>query len=75
MKSNKSIINGFINSGKRVKRELDSYSRDAIRISEQTLLQLIKDTKDTEFGRAHGVDQINSIEDYKVNVGISSYDE
>ena len=32
MKSNKSIINGFINSGKRVKRELDSYSRDAIRI-------------------------------------------
>ena len=75
MKSNKSIINGFINSGKRVKRELDSYSRDAIRISEQALLQLIKDNKDTEFGRAHGFDQINSIEDYKVNVGISSYDE
>ena len=75
MKSNKSIINGFINSGKRVKRELDSYSRDAIRISEQTLLQLIKDNKDTEFGRSHGFGQINSIEDYKSKVPISSYDE
>ena len=75
MKSNKSVISSVINNGRKAKRNLDLYSRDAIRVSEQSLLSIIFDNKDTEFGRKHGFASIKSIEDYKASVPISNYDD
>ena len=75
MKSNRSVISGFISSGRKAKRELDYNSRDAIAISEKALLSIVSDNKDTEFGRAHEFASIKSIDDYKEKVPISTYDD
>ena len=75
MKSNKSVINGIINNGRKAKRELDLNSRDAIKVSEQALLTIVADNKDTEFGRNHDFASIKSIDDYKEKVPVAGYDD
>ena len=75
MKSNKSVINGIINNGRKAKRELDLNSRDAIKVSEQALLTIVADNKDTEFGRNHDFASIKTIEDYKERVPVAGYDD
>ena len=56
-------------------RHLDEVSRRAVAASEETLLQIIKDNQDTEYGKLHKFSEIKSVEDFKKNVPFSNYDD
>ena len=62
-------------AGKSVIRKLDEQSRTPLAIQEELLLSLLKQNQDTEFGRANGFAEINSIEEYQARVKVREYDE
>lgn len=55
-------------------RHLDEVSRRAVEASEETLMKIIKDNADTEYGKLYDFANINSIEEYKKKVPFSNYD-
>lgn len=72
---NKFILNTMKKRGRQAINELDANCEDAIKKSEELLLKLIDDNKDTEYGRKYNFKDIHSIEDYKKNVPFSVYDD
>lgn len=50
-------------------------ARNAARTQHQMLMTILRDNVDTTFGRAHGFASISSIEAYRDNVPIHSYDQ
>ncbi len=56
-------------------RRLDEVSKRAVAASEETLLKILKDNADTEYGRKYGFANIHSVEEYKKAVPFSSYDD
>jgi len=72
---NKIVIKKLVQRGNRKKRELDETSLNAIEISESTLIKLIEENKDTEYGRLYNFDQIKTVEDYQRLVPLSYYDD
>lgn len=72
---NKFILNTMKKRGRQAINELDANCEDAIKKSEELLLKLIDDNKDTEYGRKYNFKDIHSIEDYKRNVPFSVYDD
>lgn len=72
---NKFILNTMKKRGRQAVSELDANCDIAIKKSEELLLKLIDDNKDTEYGRKYNFKDIHSIEDYKKNVPFSVYDD
>ena len=62
-------------SGEKAFREIEEASRHATSFSEQLLMKLVSDSKDTEYGKKYHFDSIKSIDDYKRLVPISTYDD
>ena len=56
-------------------RHLDEASKKAVELSEQTLLSILKDSADTEYGRKYGFGEITNIAEYKEKVPFSTYDD
>lgn len=56
-------------------RHLDEASKRAVKASEETLLSILKDNADTEYGKKYGFSDIHSIEEYKAKVPFSTYDD
>ncbi len=56
-------------------RELDQNSRKANALSEEFLMKLLEENKDTEYGRKYGFADIHSIEEYREKVPLSCYDD
>ena len=56
-------------------KHLDTLSRSAVSFSESTLLNLIKNNSDTEYGKKYHFDKIKTIDDFKKNVPFSIYDD
>ena len=42
-------------------------------INEDNLMTILRDNKDTEFGKKYGFETINSVLDYKKNIPLSDY--
>lgn len=55
--------------------ELERRLDDPMGFSEDFLLKLVSDNRDTEFGRQHGFADIHSVEDYQRQVPLSTYDD
>lgn len=72
---NRFILNIMKKRGRQAINELDANCDTAIKKSEELLLKLIDDNKDTEYGRKYNFKDIHSIEDYKKNVPFSVYDD
>ncbi len=72
---NKVILNTMKKRGRQAIDELDASCENAIHKSEELLLKLVEDNKDTEYGRKYNFKDIHSIEDYKKNVPFSVYDD
>ena len=72
---NRIILDTMKKRGRAALAELDRNCEQAVKRSEDLLLQLIADNKDTEYGKKYHFDEIHSIEDYKKNVPFSSYDD
>ncbi len=65
----------LIKRGRKAMRELDQNSRRAISISEELLLRLLDENKDTEYGKLYDFANIHSIDDYRKKVPFSYYDD
>lgn len=61
--------------GRKVLAEIEQASWCAVKYSEDLLLKLIADSKDTEYGKKYHFDSIHSIDDYKKKVPISNFDD
>jgi hypothetical protein len=55
------------------RRTLEGIARDAVRVQETTLLHLVRAARSTEFGRAHGFDDIRSVEEYQARTPLGDY--
>ena len=64
----------MIKEGKKTLRfiEKESLKKNA---NEETLLRILKDNKDTEYGKKYDFANIHSFEEYKKKVPLSSYDD
>ncbi|WP_027869506.1 GH3 auxin-responsive promoter family protein [Eubacterium sp. AB3007] len=71
---NTAIINHMIREGRTAKRTLDRNSKEAVRISNDLLMKLLNDNKDTEYGRKYDFANIHSIEEYQDKVPLCDYD-
>ena len=49
--------------------------RDPFGVNERLLLQILRDNKDTEYGRRYDFEHITSYEDYKKQVPVITYDD
>ncbi|MBI5498125.1 MAG: GH3 auxin-responsive promoter family protein [Deltaproteobacteria bacterium] len=57
-----------------VKAALDSACRDLAAAQERTLLRLVKQHRNTEFGREHGYASVRSVDDFLQRVTMEGYD-
>ena len=69
------IIRILTMRGKRHLKELRHNCARADDLSRELLLKIVRDNRDTEYGRAHHFSEIKSIEDYKRLVPLSTYDD
>ena len=72
---NRVITRVLITRGKKAMRDIDVNSKDAVSISEQLLLRLLDENKNTEYGKKYGFAGIHSIEEYRAKVPLSTYDD
>ncbi|MBO4395917.1 MAG: GH3 auxin-responsive promoter family protein [Eubacterium sp.] len=56
-------------------RHLDDVSKRAVSASEETLLKILHDNANTEYGRKFGFGEIDSVDEYKKRVPFSTYDD
>jgi hypothetical protein len=55
------------------RRALEGVARDAARVQEAALLHLVRAARATEFGRAHGFDEVRSVADYQARTPLGDY--
>ena len=60
--------------GKQALRKVDSNSREAVILQHRTLLELLKENKDTEYGKKYGFADIHTVADYRKAVPFTTYD-
>lgn len=56
-------------------RHLERSAKAPMRENEALLKKIIKNNKDSEFGKAHRFGEIRSIEDFRANVPVSGYED
>ena len=61
--------------GRNAVSHLDEASRNAVSISEQVILDILRDNASTEYGKKYDFANIHSIEEYKEKVPFSTYDD
>lgn len=64
-----------IMEGTPVMEKLEEMTREPMKYNSEFLLQIIRDNKDTEFGRKYNFSDIHAIEDFQKKVPISKYDD
>ena len=61
--------------GYNILKHFDSATMDAMTINCKLLEQLIRDNEDTEYGREYRFSEIKSIDDYRKNVPLTTYED
>jgi hypothetical protein len=79
-KNNERRLMAFLNDhlakvGKKYLSVFDAFGKEPERISEKTLLSIVKKNRNTEFGRKHHFEQIHSLSDYRKEVPVSDYED
>lgn len=64
----------LIHKGKKALKDIEKFSEDPRKYNEECLLKLLRDNKDTEYGKLYGFGDIKSIEEYRQKVPYSDYD-
>ena len=64
----------MIHKGKKTLRDIEKSSLDPRKANEDLLLKILRDNKDTEYGKLYGFGEIKSIEEYRKKVPFSNYD-
>ena len=61
--------------GKAVLEKLEEMTKDPMKYNTEVLMKILRDNKDTEYGRKYGFAEIDSIEEYQRRVPITMYDD
>ena len=64
----------LVSKGKRALKDIEKSSLDPRKANEELLLKLLRENKDTEYGKLYGFGDIKSIEEYREKVPFSNYD-
>lgn len=64
-----------LSDGKPVYENLLEMTKNPMKHNEALLMKIIDDNKGTEFGREHNFKDIKTIEDYRKNVPLTTYDD
>ena len=64
----------FVHLGKKALKDIEQSSLDPRKANEELLLKILKENKDTEYGKKYGFKDIHSIEEYRQKVPFSNYD-
>ena len=64
----------LISKGKKALRDIERSSINPRKSNEELLLKILKENKDTEYGKLHDFANIKSIEEYRQKVPYSNYD-
>ena len=70
----KLITNIIISKGKKSLKRMDENSLKAKEVNEALLFRILKDNKNTEYGKKYNFENIKTIEDYKKMVPFSDFD-
>lgn len=72
---NLGITKVLVYRGRKALRDIDNNSKRAISLSEELLMKLLDENKDTEYGKRYDFAHIGSIAEYKEKVPLSVYDD
>lgn len=72
---NRNVMRACIDGGIRALERMETASRRAAAVSEETLMRLIRLNEDTEYGRKYGFRAIRSCADYAARVPLSAYED
>ena len=61
--------------GKVLLERLEEMTKDPMRYNTELLMRILRDNKDTEYGRKYGFAEIDSVEEYQRRVPITMYDD
>jgi len=76
MKNNTLLANQqSVLQGKKVLQSFIEETKDPLGQTTELLMGLLRDNKDTEYGKKYGFDSIKSIEDYQKKVPVVNYDD
>ena len=64
----------LIHKGKKALKDIERFSHDPRKSNEECVLKLLKENKDTEYGKLYDFEHINSFEEYRQKVPLSDYD-
>ena len=70
----KLIDNIFIHLSKKALKDIEKSSLDLRKANKELLLKILKENKDTEYGKKYGFKDIHSIEEYRQKVPLFNYD-
>ena len=65
----------LMSEGEPVYENLIEMSKNPMKYNEELLMKIIYDNKDTEFGKKHNFKDIKTIDDYRKNVPLTTYDD
>ncbi len=65
----------MVAKGKKSIKDLEAASKDPMGTNEKLLMEILKRNKDTEYGKLHGFADIHSVEEFRANVPLSTYDD
>ena len=57
-----------------MRKQIDKWANAPLKYQNQVFERLIRDAKNTAFGKDHNFDKINSYEDFKREVAVSDYE-
>ena len=72
---NLAITKVMVTRGRHAMRDLDNNSKNAVSITEELLLRLLDENKETEYGKKYGFADIHTVDEYKKKVPLSHYDD
>ena len=72
---NEAVLKTLVFKGRKAIKDLDKNSRNAVALSEELLLKILDENKDTEYGKKYGFADILSVEEYREKVPLSTYDD
>lgn len=61
--------------GKSAIKHLDEITANPMKIQKEFLMKLLKDNKDTEYGKKYGFENIHSIEEYRSSLPLTNYND
>lgn len=61
--------------GKQSLKGLEKYSKEPMKVNSDLLKKILKENKNTEYGKLHNFDKIRTVEDFRKNIPITGYDD